>query len=428
MPGFSDTSVLIQDNVGSAPALNKTLLFVPDLTGTITNRTKEYTSLASVAVDFPSTTKVYKAADRHFKEVKHRATFKVGRVAAGDVDITASLDALYAVDKDFFCLCTTSKNDTELKAIAAWLVGKPLIGTNSLEPTSAMLDSANSTDLANFLAGLSNNKMHCFAHYQAGVDASTIDLKVASEVATLTSASHGLRVGDNITISGHSDSAVNGNNTVLAVPTDGTFTVSVPGAANDATGEDVNYFARYEFPEVAHAARCLGENIGAVGWSGRTLTGITANNPNIFSADQMLVLRNKKYTTYEVANNNIRTTFGGKMPTGRFVSNESVRVYLDVNLKVEIDNVKTSVLKTPNTDNGYNLWRKAVKIPLKRQLSEGFGGLTPLNDQDPYIVNIAKASTLTAAERAAGTMPDIIITAQLSGEVDSVTINASLLV
>jgi hypothetical protein len=57
-------------------------------------------------------------------------------------------------------------------------------------------------------------------------------LVVASNIATVTKALHGYAVGDKITISGASDSLLNGPKTILTVPTSGTFTYAAPASSD----------------------------------------------------------------------------------------------------------------------------------------------------------------------------------------------------
>ena len=83
----SDVTVDVQDESIEGTNLNLALILTNETPiVTITDRTKEYFSAAAVATDWANTSKVYKAAVRHFQQQPHNDRIKVGiQVAKGVV-------------------------------------------------------------------------------------------------------------------------------------------------------------------------------------------------------------------------------------------------------------------------------------------------------------------------------------------------------
>jgi hypothetical protein len=420
-------NVDLADKVASAPSLDIALVLDPDLTGTITNRTQAYTSEADLNVDFPNTTKIAKCANQHYKQPGHNPTFKVGRVDSGDANLTASLDALWAEDKNFFQLMTTSKDETEIETISDWCLGKNISFCSSIEIDSSMIDSNDSTDLASVLAASSNTNSFIFAHHQAGVDVTGTSITVASNGATVTQAAHGLRVGDPVTLSGAAGSDLNGNKTVATVPTSGTWTFSTTTADGaDANNGAIDYFARYLFPEAGLQGFQLGKLIGTSSWAYKAIAGQTAVPTTLYSSSNIQVLRDKKYITYTEPQNNISVTSDGFMVTGRQIVDEHVRIWLELNIATAIFNVQIANEKIPYTNPGFELIRNAISGQLDIQLTRG--GLNPLNDEERYTIDIPDALAASAANRQAGIMEPIEVTARIGSAVLKITVNVTLIV
>ena len=420
-------NVSLADKVISAPSLTKTLIFDPSLTGTITNLTEEFTSLDDLSVKFDNTTKLYKAASAHYSQQNHQSALKVGRVTAGDANISASLDALYEQDKDFFCLLTTTKDETEIDEIADWASSKDIIFGFSVEPDSDKLDSASSTDIASTLADLNYNNVFAICHHESGVDGTSVTATIASNVVTVDSTSHSLRVGDDITISGHSSIGANGNFVVASVPDDDSFTYEVTGFDDDEVGEPVDYFARYKFIEAGLQGLQFGNLIGTSSWAYKTITGQSAMPTTLYSASEVQKLRDKKYITYVEGQNNINVTSDGFMVTGRQIVDETVRVWIEKNIASEIFNIQVNNQKIPYTNKGFSLIRKAIAKVLNIQL--GRTGLSAYSDTENFQISIPDAITdATTSQRQQGIVPAISVNARIGSSALKITVNARLIV
>ena len=188
-------------------------------------RVKSYADLAAVAVDFATTTKVYKACAALFAQERAPTIIKIGREEAGDANTTAALNAIKAEDSDWYCLLSTYRTSAAIVEIAAWI-----------EPEKTKIYVANSqdadvltavaTDIASLLQAASYNRTGYLWHHQSGVDVTGAVYAIASGVITVTQASHGLEVGDPITFSSSSGVSIDGNNTVASVVDANNFTAS----------------------------------------------------------------------------------------------------------------------------------------------------------------------------------------------------------
>jgi hypothetical protein len=434
-----NSTIDIQDSTASSQSLEKILIFDPDLnensSETIINLTQEFVSLSDLGDTFTNVNKIHKAGNAWFSQPGHQRSVKVGRTASGDANITASLDNILDEDNGFFILVTVSRDETEIDTIADWASSKQVIFIASTEFDSNKLDSADETDLAKTLAALSYNNVGLHCHHRAGIDAATVGLVVSSGVATVTSTAHGLRtddIGKEITVSGHSDTTnVNGNRTIATIPNANSFTFLVPDA-DDATSEDVDYFTRYDFIEVATLSSFFSSLVGSDSYAYQeNLVGQIPVPKTVLTDSQIEVLRAKNYITYREPYTNSKINLDGKMVTGRQIKDQVVAVWLDVNIEAMVYNIVTK--KKPSfTNEGGQQIVAGIEKPLDDQL--GRGGLNSLISLNPtlysttYKIDVPDASTATSANRQAGIFPAITVTAAVGAVILKVTVNATLLV
>jgi hypothetical protein len=420
--------VTLADKIASAQSLDIPLVFAPEvteITGEITNLTQAFVSDADLLATFANTTKVYKCGNAHYTQPGHNSTFKVGRATSTDANITASLDAIWDQDKDFFQLMTTTKVEAEIEEISDWALGKNISFCSSIEIDSSMIDSADDTDLGSVLNASSNSNTFLHAHHQAGVDVAGTAISVSSGVATVTQASHGLRVGDPVTISGATPAELNGNVTVATVPTSGTWTYTTTAVDGAATGT-INYFARYVFIEAGFQGLQLGKPIGSSSWAFKEIAGQTAVPKTLYSESNIEVLRNKYYITYTEPQNNIYVTSDGFMVTGRQIVDEHVRIWLEVNMSVNIFNVQLQNEKIPYTNPGFELIRGAIAAAMRVQLDRG--GLNPYSDTQDFIIDMPDALSASAANRQAGIMDTIEVIGRIGSAVLKIPVDVTLIV
>lgn len=417
----------------SAAGLDIALFFNPNETGVIANLTQPYTSLSALAEDFPNTTKINKAANAHYEQPGSVSTVKVGRAAAGDASITNSLDNIWNVDKGFFRLITTTKDETEIEEISDWCVGKPIQFHVSVEVSSDKIDALDETDLASRLDAKGNSNTIVHVHHQAGVDATLASITTAAPVgtaaavATMTSVAHGLREFDNITVSGAADTPLNGNAVVSEIVDADNFTFSAKGAAlgADANNGSIDYFARYEFIEAALEGLQGGKPIGSTAWDSKTLTGQVGIPSTVISDSDLEILRDKNYMTYRDASNAGAITPDGFTVTGEQIKNIDVKFWLEANLAVAVLNAKTGVEQIPYTDKGFGLILTPLTAVMDTQIERD--GINPLDNENNYTVSVASALDQDPADVAIGKMPPVEIVGRVGDTVQTIEVNVNLI-
>lgn len=416
---FYDGSVTLQDATTSVAAFGETLIHTDETPlVTISDRTKRYTSISDVATDWGTTSKVYKAAVPHFQQSNHNQSIKIGRELAGDANITAALTAIRAEDTDWFFLASITKVKADILEIAAENAGKGTIYGTSTEDADVLAGTA--ANVLETLEGLGYNDTFYVWHHQSGVDETAASITVASLVATVTVVGHGLRVNDPITVSGAAGADLNGNFTVVSVPTADTFTYATTESDGaDANNGSIVYFARYNFIEVGWAGRQLGRDIGTTTWDGKTLVGFTATPKTIMTEAQFLAILALDGNAY-VDRLGASMITKGKMVSGRFIENQTVLLWLDQRMAEASIAAFAANEKIPYTNSGIDVQLAAIKEPLDTQIART--GLNPLNDEENYTIVAPNALDIATASRVAGTIPDIEVTARIGNAIHKIEV------
>jgi hypothetical protein len=140
--GDETAPVIITDPVvaGGASQANVTNVRTPAV------RTKSYTSLSAVAVDFATTDPEYLAASDFFAQNPHPTYLKIGRVVNGN-DWSDELTLINNVDSNWYFLVITSRTQADVEDAAAWVNGlTKQLHTASADPN--IHNSAVSSDIA----------------------------------------------------------------------------------------------------------------------------------------------------------------------------------------------------------------------------------------------------------------------------------------
>lgn len=123
-------------------------------------RTKSYTTLAAVAVDFAVTDPEYIAASIFFAQDPHPTSVKIGRIDSGG-DWDDELTLINNADSEWYFLAVTTRTEADVKDVAAWadaLVKQ--FHTGSADPD--IHDSAVSSDIASFFENLEYDRAFTF--------------------------------------------------------------------------------------------------------------------------------------------------------------------------------------------------------------------------------------------------------------------------
>lgn len=394
---------------------------------TISTRTKQYTSTTDIATDWGNISKVYKASTKHFAQNSHNETLKIGLELAGDASTTAALDAIWAEDNSWFDLHSIFNTKAKILEIAAWAATKGEdIQYGATTEDADVLVSGTTTDVISTLAGLNYDNVYIKWYHQSGVDATGVSITVASLVATVTEATHGLRVGDNVTVSGADGSDLNGNKIVASVPTAGTWTYATTESDGaDANNGSIDYFARYEFIDVGWSGRQLGRDIGTTSWDGKTLIGFAGTPKTILTDAQVLTVQDKGGNVY-ITRKGATYTNKGRMVSDRFIENNNVLQWLIARITEENLIVFTANEKVPYTNSGFEQYATATKGPLNTQIQRT--GLSPLNDEENFRVTFPNALDISTADRLAGEIPNAEVLCRIGQSVHKIVIDITAIV
>ena len=153
-----DVTITREDRFPTVSSFRTALLLsVTAVTGVVdsSHRTKLYSTMEEVAVDWDAGGETYAAAQRFFQARIRPSALKIGYVDETVFPFTTELDALYAADPDWYWLLHTNDlNDTpEQRALADWAETKTVLaGLDSndadTETPAAVADSSATVTMA----------------------------------------------------------------------------------------------------------------------------------------------------------------------------------------------------------------------------------------------------------------------------------------
>jgi len=400
-----------------------TILILDTLASSVfAERVRTYTDIASVLVDFASTTKVYKATAAIFSQDRAPTSIKVGRHETGDASITAALDVIAAEDNAFYCIVTPLKSSAEIVEIATWTETQSkifLAGSSDADVVTAV-----DTDIASLLQASARNRAAYMWHHQTINDETGVAVVVASGVATITDALHGLRVGDPITLDNSVTVAVDGDAIVDTVPTDGTYTFTT--TAPDATGT-ADYFSGYNFPEAAWCGYMLPSDAGSETWKFKQLAGIQVTTTVHLSPTNENNALGKNANLYTLLAG-VGHTLEGVMSSGRFIDIQRGTDWLEARIEEGIVTLLLNHPKVPYTDAGFTAFYAEIASVLQQGVDNNVLSALLDDSGDFYRIVIPKAADQTTANRQNRYLPNITAEVQLAGAVHStqITVNAKI--
>lgn len=388
-----------------------------------TDRTRDYASLTEVGIDFPSTTKTYKAAAKIFSKNPKINLLKVGRIDAGDASLSATLDAIVNVDNDWYVLILESVAKADILEAAAWTEATTKIHAASTE--DADVPTTATTDIATALQAAAYDRTFLLYSHQAGVDATGVSITSTVTESTVTSVSHGLRVNDNITVSGAADSAINGNFIVASTPTADTFTYAVVGATPgaDLNNGAIDYFARYEYPAAGWCGVILPDDPGQNTWKFKTISVVNYTPKSLLTTTQQGYVEGKGCNVY-VRIAGVNMTREGVMASGRFIDVTRGTDWLDARLEEAVFGVLVNNKKVPFTNKGTGLVENAIRAVFEQALDREV--INPISDTLAYELNIPLVGTIPIADRSKRLLPDITFRALVGDSIHGVTVNGTL--
>ncbi len=184
----------------------------------------------------------------------------------------------------------------------------------------------------------------------------------------------------------------------------------------------------YEFFDAAQMGRWFPIAPGSDNWRMKTLSGITAGTGvSLFAltGTQQTNIQNKYgnfYYNIGTADNGVNVV-GGR---GLVADNEYIDVvrgidWWSANLSAKLVNLEISVEKIPFTDDGVNL----IKNQVKAQNTEGINA-NLINPTPIPIVTAPKVADVSAQNKALRNLPDVNTQWELAGAINTMTVNATI--
>lgn len=174
--------------------------------------------------------------------------------------------------------------------------------------------------------------------------------------------------------------------------------------------------AATDYPECALIGYLLAKPIGSASASGKELVGVTADDLADDEATRVLA---KKATLYNKIGNSAMT-FGGTMGNGEYIDVMLGLIWIESNVQINIINILKANDKVPMTTQGI----EAVKGALKSSLLEG--AKAKIIDADSIVIDAPRYEDLTAADKAARNIPNVVASFTLQGAIHSVGVTLTV--
>jgi len=387
-------------------------------------RVRSYSNMTDIAVDFATTSKVYKCANAIFSQERAPTTIKVGRQDSGDASITSALGVINDEDSDFYCVVTPYKLKADIELIAAWVEAQQKIFLSSSEDADVITTAT--TDIAAALKAAGYNRTGYMWHHEAGVDVTGAAYTVTSNVATIVQASHGLRVGDPTTFDTSSGASIDGDNTVASVVDANTFTVTTT-AIDEAGPATVNYFARYTFPEAAWVGLMLPSDPGSETWKFKSLTSVVPVPRTFLTPTEESNALGKNANLYTPLAG-VGSTHEGVMASGRYIDIQRGIDWIEARIGEGIVTRLLNSPKVPYTDGGAAILEGEIQQVLDQAVNQNILGALLDDSGDFYRITVPKVADQSTTDRTARYFPGITAQAQMAGAIHSlaITVNAQV--
>lgn len=167
------------------------------------------------------------------------------------------------------------------------------------------------------------------------------------------------------------------------------------------------------FPEAGWLGKQLPTLPGESTWKFKTIAGIAVTS---LTSTQSSVIDGKNFNTYESVGG-VAITGEGVMASGEKIDVTRTIHWTSARVKEEVFGLMASSKKIPFTDGGV----AAIKAKIQGVLNQGVANGAFASDPAPF-VTVPKVANISAANKAARTLPDIKFQAVIAGAVHNVVI------
>lgn len=392
-------------------------------------RTREYSSLADVAVDFATTTPEYLAAAKVFGQSPRPPALLIGRAAnvptqRWAITPVAVNDHAYAVTIGADTATFTADSTATVAEIVAGLkvaidaLGLALTTTDMTTYLRVVANAAGAWfNLSANDANLGIAQEHADPGLAADLAAIALErndwyglITLFNSAAVIAAVAAYAEIAKKLYVAQTQDTAV--PNTALSGTDD--IAEILKAAAYDKTAL-VFSRATGDFADAAAIGRCFPITPGEETWKFKTLAGVTAGS---YTATQRANMRAKLCNFYEPTAG-VNMLEEGVTSSGSYIDFVRYLDYLEARIGERCFGRIAAPNKLPMNDRGISVIQAEVAGQL--QSDEAREALLPGST-----VTVPKASTISSANRTARVLPGVTFSAVYAGAIHSVQINGTV--
>lgn len=399
---------------------------IPLILATFTNfseRTRTYTSMASIAEDFDSTDTAYKMAQTMLGQEIKPPSIVIGRRQVDEVTITPTVanNAVYVVTINEVAYTFTSDGSATASEITAGLataIGSVAgitvtdnLGTLTVEPST--LGTPWSIRVSSNLTKVDTPSVETWADALDAVEAEndqwyalTAETRVKADILELAAAIQARR-------------KIYGTATADSdVPT--TATTDVATALSDMNYDQTFLIyqknAATQYPECAWIGSQLPELPGSNDWNLKSATGVTVDS---LTETQKVNLRAKNCNFY-TRKAGVEVFQDGNMISGSPIDESIFLHWLTTRLEESVFFRMVNVKKIPFSRTGATIIENDIRTVMSQGVSQG-----GIADDTPYSVVAPDPLAIPEVQRAQRIMGDFVISFRLAASVRKVVIRGS---
>ncbi len=322
-------------------------------------RTKEYTSVSAVALDFPTTSNTYKAAVQYFGQERRPPKIVVGRRQIDGVDVTVNgavvVGATYSIIVDGVTVSYVAQSGNTAQSIIDGL--EAAFGAIS-HPNTVFTDNTGSFTLSTAVAGTGWSFKTTSNLVPVNDSATETWADTLTAVRFSSSAFYGLNTEDHLDASILAIAAWASANNVLYGAS--SSSAAILTSATDDLGSQLHAlsytrtFLMYsaladtQFPECAWMGDRLPPVAGSAQWIHAQLVGVTADN---LTDDQIANLNTKK-VNYYITIADVPVTKKGWVSSGTFIEETILIDWTKSRIQERIFSRMVNSLKLPSDNPG----------------------------------------------------------------------------
>lgn len=394
---------------------------------TFGDRIRSYSNLTEVLVDFAITTSEYKAATALFAQNPAPPVIKIGKNIGAfkmkvNVDVTTvENSAVYSVTING----TKSSFTSDASATAAEIVTGLIAQITSDGEPVATTNNGDDFDIEANVTG---------TDFGIQVDSKLTIITTVGFTEAVATAFAAIRNEDDdfyfVLMTSRLKADIEAMDSIIETLTKQMVACSLDNAIETNSSTDIASVLKLadwdrtsliysefqeEYPDAAWVGKIAPKDPGSVTWKFKSLAGIT---PQIFTSAEKAFVKGKNCNLYnEIGGVNI--TEEGVVASGEFIDIMRGTDWIHVNIQADIYGALVNVDKIPYTNAGIDVVSNQVLGVLNTAI--GMGILSGESGKEP-VVTTPDVADVSAADKAARLLDDVIFTAYYAGAIHKVQI------